>query len=62
MGKVMEDMVNEAAKEAARETKRRLITKSVLRWLGMGFSHGQIAEGEGITVGQVREIAGMRKV
>ena len=47
MGKVMEDMVNEATKQEARETKRRLIT---------------VAECEGITVEQVREIAGMRKV
>jgi uncharacterized protein (DUF433 family) len=52
----MEDMRN----EVARETERRQITESVLRWLGMGLSHEQIAEGEGITLEQVREIAGMK--
>ncbi len=56
MSKVMEDMRN----EVARETERRQITESVLRWLGMGLSHEQIAEGEGITLEQVREIAGMK--
>jgi hypothetical protein len=52
MCKVMEDM--------REETKWRQITESVLRWLGMGLSHEQIAEGEGITVEQVREIAGTK--
>jgi hypothetical protein len=52
MCKVMEDM--------SEETKWRQITESVLRWLGMGLSHEQIAEGEGITLEQVREIAGTK--
>jgi hypothetical protein len=56
MCKVMEDMRNEAAREA----KWRQVVESVLRWLSMGLSHEQIAEGEGITLEQVREIAGMK--
>ena len=52
MCKVMEDM--------REETKWRQITESVLRWLSMGLSHEQIAEGEGITLEQVREIAGTK--
>lgn len=50
---VMEDMREEAAKKASWQTK----VESVLRWLGMGLSHEQIAEGEGITLEQVQEIA-----
>ena len=53
MCKVMEDMIEEAAKKASWQTK----VESVLRWLGMGLSHEQIAEGEGITLEQVQEIA-----
>ena len=53
MCKVMEDMREEASKKASWQTK----VESVLRWLGMGLSHEQIAEGEGITLEQVQEIA-----
>ena len=51
MCKVMEDM--------RKESKWEQIAASVLRWLAMGLSHEQIAKGEGITIEQVREIAGM---
>lgn len=53
MCRVMENMRN----ETAWKTK----VESVLRWLAMGLSHEQIAEGEGLTVEQIREIAGMKK-
>jgi hypothetical protein len=53
MCKVMEDM--------RKESKWEQIVASVRRWLSMGFSHEQIAEGEGITLEQVREIAGMKR-
>ncbi len=56
MCKVMEDMRNEAAIAAAWQTK----VESVLRWLEMGLSHEQIARGEGLTVEQVKEIAGQQ--
>ena len=58
MSKVMEDMREEAAKEA----ERRLITEIALRMLSMGLSHEQVAEGVGITVEQVQDIAGMKGV
>lgn len=57
MCKVMEDMRNETAREA----KWKQVVESVVRWLNMGLSHEQIAEGEGITLEQVREIAGMKR-
>ena len=53
MCKVMEDM----RKETAWKTK----VESVLRWIAMGVSHEQIAKGEGITLEQVREMAGTQK-
>ena len=53
MCKVMEDM--------RKESKWEQIVESVRRWLSMGLSHEQIAKGEGITLEQVREIAGMKK-
>ena len=53
MCKVMEDM--------RKESKWEQIVASVLRWLSMGLSHEQIAQGEGITLEQVREIAGMKR-
>ena len=52
MCKVMEDMRN----ETAWQTK----VESVLRWLEMGLSNEQIAKGEGLTVDQVKEIAGRK--
>ncbi len=52
MCKVMEDMRN----ETAWQTK----VESVYRWLDMGLSHEQIAQGEGLTVDQVKEIAGQK--
>ena len=58
MCKVMEDMRNESARDA----KWKQVVESVLRWLSMGLSHEQIAKGEGITLEQVREIAGMKRV
>ena len=57
MCKVMEDMRNESARDA----KWKQIVESVLRWLSMGLTHEQIAKGEGITLEQVREIAGMKR-
>lgn len=51
--KAMEDMRNEAAKIA----KWEQIVGSVHRWLAMGLSYEQVAEGEGLTVEQVKEIA-----
>jgi len=53
MCKVMEDM--------RKESKWEQIVASVLRWLSMGLSHEQIAKGEGITLEQVHEIAGMKR-
>lgn len=53
MCQVMENMRN----ETAWKTK----VESVLRWLAMGLPHEQIAKGEGLTIEQIREIAGMRK-
>ena len=53
MCKVMEDMRN--------DSKWEQIVASVLRWLAMGLSHEQIAKGEGITLEQVQEIAGMKR-
>ena len=57
MCKVLEDMRNESARDA----KWKQVVESVLRWLKMGLSYEQIAEGEGITLEQVREIAGMKR-
>ncbi len=51
--KVLEDM--------RKESKWEQIVASVRRWLSMGLSHEKIAEGEGITLEQVREIAGMKR-
>jgi len=48
--------------ESARDAKWKQVVESVLRWLSMGLSHEQIAKGEGITLEQVREIAGMKRV
>ena len=53
MCKVLEDM--------RKESKWEQIVASVRRWLSMGLSHEQIAKGEGITLEQVREIAGMKR-
>ena len=53
MCKVMEDM--------RKESKWEQIVESVRRWISMGLSHEQIAKGEGITLEQVREIAGMKR-
>lgn len=57
MCKVMEDMRNESARDA----KWKQVVESVRRWLSMGLSHEQIAKGEGISLDQVREIAGMKR-
>ena len=56
MCKMLEDMRNEAAKEAAWQTK----VEVVLSFLGMGLSFEQVAQGAGLTVEQVKEIAGQR--
>ena len=53
MCKVLEDMRN--------ETKWQQIVESVRRWIAKGLSYEDIAEGEGITLEQVREIAGMKR-
>ena len=58
MCKVMEDMRNEAAKEAVWRTK----VESVLRWLSMGLSHEQIAKGEDLSIEQVEKIAALQSV
>ena len=57
MCKVMEDMRNETARDA----KWKQVVESVLRWISKGLSYEDIAEGEGITLEQVREIAGMKR-
>ena len=44
------------------ESERRMITEIALRMLSMGLSHEQVAEGVGITVEQVQDIAGMKGV
>ena len=56
MCKVLEDMRNETAKAA----KWEQIVESVHRWLDMGLSYEQIAQGEGLTVEQVKEIASQK--
>ena len=53
MCKGLEDMRN--------ETKWQQIVESVRRWIAKGLSYEDIAEGEGITLEQVREIAGMKR-
>ena len=58
MCRVMEEMRNESARDA----KWKQVVESVGRWLSMGLSHEQIAEGEGITLEQVREIAAMKRM
>jgi hypothetical protein len=57
MCKVMEDMRNEAAKAASWQTK----VESVLRWLAKGLSLEDIAEGEGLTLDQVKGIVQQQK-
>ena len=54
MCNVMEDMRN----ETAWNTK----VESVRRWLEMGLPLEQIAKGEGLTLEQVKEIAGQKSV
>ena len=49
MCKVLEDML----KETAWQTK----VESVRRWIAMGLPFEKIAEGEDLTVDQVKEIA-----
>lgn len=57
MCKVMEDMRNETAKAASWQTK----VESVLRWLAKGLSLEDIAEGEGLTLDQVKGIVQQQK-
>lgn len=57
MCKVLEDMRTEVAREAAREAIWRTKVDSVRRWIAMGLSFEKIAEGEDLTVEQVKEIA-----
>ncbi len=52
MCKVMEDMRKEAVWQEKVET--------VLRFIDMGLSYEQIAQGTGISVEQVKEISGQR--
>ena len=56
MCKVLEDMRTEVARETAWQTK----VESVKRWIAMGLTLDQIAQGEGLTVEQVKEIAGQK--
>ena len=56
MCKVLEDMRTEVARETAWQTK----VESVKRWIAKGLSFEDIAEGEGLTVEQVKEIAGQK--
>ena len=53
MCKVLEDMREEA--------RWKQVVASVLRWIAKGLSYEDIAEGEGITLEQVQEIAGMKR-
>ena len=57
MCKVMEDMRNETAKAASWQTK----VESVQRWLAKGLSLEDIAEGEGLTLDQVKGIVQQQK-
>ena len=53
MCKVLEDMREDA--------RWKQVVASVLRWIAKGLSYEDIAEGEGITLEQVQEIAGMKR-
>ncbi len=61
MCKVMEDMRQSAAKEAAEKATWQTKIESVLRWMKKGLSLEDIAEGEDLTIEQVREIAAAQK-
>ncbi len=61
MCKALEEMRNEVAQEVARKAEEQTKTKSVLRWIAKGLSFEDIAEGEDLSIEQVREIAGMKK-
>ena len=66
MSNILDEMRNEARDEGRiegriegkNEGKWEQTIESVRRWLDMGLSHEQIAKGEGLTVEQVKEIAG----
>lgn len=60
MCKVMEEMRNEVAKEAAKEATWQTKVDVVLRLLGMGLSYEQVAQGADLTIEQVKEIAGQK--
>ena len=60
MCKVMEDMRNEAAREAAIVAAWQTKVESVHRWLNMGLSFEQIAKGEDLSIEQVQEIASQK--
>ena len=53
MCKALEDMRNEVAQKASWQTK----VESVKRWIAKGLSFEDIADGEGLTLAQVEEIA-----
>ena len=56
MCKAMEDMRKESADKAVWNEK----VESTLRWLEIGATEEKIAKGNGLTVEQVKEIAGQR--
>ncbi|MBR3017342.1 MAG: hypothetical protein IKH57_09745 [Clostridia bacterium] len=56
MCKVLEDMRKEAADRAVWDEK----VDTVFRLLELNLSHEQIAQGTGLAVEQVKEIAGQR--
>jgi len=60
MCKVMEDMRSEVAREAAKEAAWQTKMEVVLRFLGMGLSFEQVAQGTDLTVEQVKEIPGQK--
>ena len=60
MCKMLEDMRNEAAEEAAREATWQTKVEDVLSLMEMGLSFEQVAQGLRLTVEQVKEIAGQR--
>ena len=60
MCKMLEDMRNEAAEEAAREAAWQKTVEDVQSLVEMGLSFEQVAQGLRLTVEQVKEIAGQR--
>ncbi len=57
---VTQKVAQEVTQKVAQETEEQTKTKSVLRWIAKGLSFEDIAEGEDLTVEQVRTIANMK--